>query len=116
VPVSTSTRTAQPVEEHYELRVAVGDGYIMDREMQAHYVHKVGEDATASAEHFIGDSKEIILVFRDGQQRLVLSDSGTVAPNFNPRQPLEHHFGEMDGLTKGMTMIRTEIVDRGFHR
>jgi len=100
--------------EHYELRLEAGDAYVMDREMQKHYVHRI--DKYHESTWGRADFREIVIVFRDGIQMDFPSDTGTPAANLLPSIRTHHTFGEMHGLNFGSILQIATMKEMGYHR
>ena len=101
-------------DEIIELFLLKTDGYMMDGQMQNHYLHEV----PASKKHVgIDDVRRLTIVFRSGKEKYFSVDSGKKAKNFSPRNVfVAYTFGLIHGLCEGQCYSRIQMKSMGAHK
>ena len=109
-------------DEQFELFLDAGDAYLMDGEMQQHYVHSVPsdkksvDDGSSDGEKGISQQKRIAIVFRRGLQLEQANDSGKPSASLQPRVQIPYIFGGMKStIQEGSTYSRIEINNLHAH-
>lgn len=90
-----------------------GDIYVMDAEMQEHYKHGVPKVTSQQAPF----SSRLAIVFRRGEQRTYLKDSGESLYDLSPRDTKTHYiFGRIEGIEEGMCYDWKELKSSSAHK
>lgn len=116
------TERLEEGDEEVELYPMAGDGYEMDGIVQQHYVHSLpAETVTIQKQHDSDGSggRRFALIFRQGAEKKVLQDSGTVMASITPvsKVPMVYTFGDMDSVLKlGESYFKSDLVKWGAHR
>jgi len=103
-------------DEQFELFLDAGDAYSMDGVLQKHYEHGVPSDQKSVDGSPGGQQKRIAIVFRRGQQVDQQNDSGQSFASLQPRIPVPHKIGSIQGLHEGLTYTRVQLNDMYAHR
>jgi len=109
--------------EEFEILLDAGDAYLMDGEMQKHYVHSVPsdkksvDDGSSDGEKSVSQQNRLAIVFRRGMQLEQTIDSGKPFASLQPRVQIPYIFGGMKStLQEGSTYSRIEINNLHAHR
>lgn len=103
-------------DERIELFLRPGDVYLMDKAMQANYVHFLPK--TEDPEQGDGNAEQqrrLAIVFRDGDLRKFARDSGEPVHNLTPNPKRVYQFGDIKGLRYGGIYRRRELASMGAH-
>jgi alkylated DNA repair dioxygenase AlkB len=113
VKIQTFTHL-EPMEgdEQIELFLGPRDAYVMDGRMQESYSHCVPEDPTQ--ENHQDHVERIAIVFRTGDVRFFLKDSGRVCTDLTPRVKKKYNFGH-GKMQEGTIYTRRQIYDMEAH-
>lgn len=97
----------------YKLLLGAGSLYVMNADMQQHYVHKVPK---LSKKEINPHDMRIVLVFRDGKS-VQTSDSGAGALlESRMNRPDSVQFGPIPGIEEGVSYSRTDLISTFAHR
>jgi alkylated DNA repair dioxygenase AlkB len=103
----------EPMEgdEQIELFLGPRDAYVMDGRMQESYSHCVPPDPTQENQDH---AERIAIVFRTGDERIFLKDSGRVCTDLSPRVKKKYNFGH-GKMQEGTMYTRRQLYDMEAH-
>lgn len=85
--------------------------------MQQHYIHSVLPKPTPDKE--VNDAREarVVVIFRDGLQRILTKDTGKPVYDLSPPPPLKAKpcGNYVEGLEEGRLYTRDAMIQNGFH-
>lgn len=85
--------------------------------MQQHYAHSVLPRTTPDKD--VNDAREarVVVIFRDGLQKILTKDTGKPIYDLSPPPPLKAKpFGnDLEGLEEGRLYTRDSMIRNGFH-
>ena len=100
-------RTKTSKEEVARIRVACGDGYVMNKNTQQNYEHRVAKSEE------IG--QRLVVVLRRGDKRLVKRDNGQHVNVDDMLGPRRNVFGDIKGVEIGSTYRRCQLIELELH-